>query len=258
MDFRKIGFWQLVLLVFLLNFVAQAIHEAGHWVVLETSGRGPVWSFTELVQIWGDPPPLHPEQWVETTSPNGEKGWERMASKPGRTGMILMEIGGPLASVVGVILGLSLMRFNRNLVLKQIGLVLAIVITLVMGFYYLRGFTRESGDEYFLAALLGMPKYVLMIPFSLFYFISFILEVLALGDWRTRLKWLGAVMIGSLPAGVFLATATGLVVSQVDRGNPLFQPVLGWSLPVLVVNLVALLALWFWYRRASRRDKSAG
>jgi hypothetical protein len=248
MDYRKIGFWQLVLLAFILNFVAQALHEAGHWVVLETAGRRPVWSFTELVQIWGNPPPLHPEQWLEITSPDGEKGWERMASQPGRIGMMLMEIGGPLASVLGVVLGLSLMRFVRNPVLKQMGLVLAMIITLVMGFYYLRGFTRASGDEYFLAALLGIPKYILMIPFSLFYITSFILEVLALGNWRTRVKWLGAVMVGSLPAGVFLVYATGLVISQVDRGNLLFQPVLGWSLPVLVVNLAAWLALWFWGR----------
>jgi hypothetical protein len=132
------------------------------------------------------------------------------------------------------------------------------IITLVMGFYYMRGFTRPNGDEYFLAALLGIPKYILIIPFSLVYIFSFILELLVLGDWRTRLKWLGAVMVGSLPAGLFLVYATGLVISQVDQGNPLFQPVLGWSLPVLVVNLAALLALWFWYRRADRRDKNGG
>ena len=258
MEFRKIGFWQLVLLAFLLNFVAQALHESGHWLVLETSGRAPVWNFNGLVQTWGDPPPLHPQQWLAVTSPDGEKGWEMLASQPGRNGQMLMEIGGPLASVLGVILGLSLMRFNRNPIVKQVGLVMALIITLVMGFYYLRGFTRPNGDEYFLAALLGIPKYILMIPFSIFYVASFILEVLALGDWRTRLKWLGAVMFGSLPAGLFLVYSSGFVLSQVDQGNPFFQPVLGWSLPVLAVNLAALLALLFWFRRAVRRNKDGG
>ena len=258
MDYRKIGFWQLVLLVFLLNFVAQALHESGHWVMLEPSGHAPVWSFTEIVQVWGDPAPLHPQQWLEVTAPDGGKGWEMLASEPGRNGMILMEIGGPLASVLGVILGLSLMCFSRNPIQKQMGLVLAMIITLIMGFYYLRGFNRPNGDEYFLAAFLGIPKYSLMLPFSLFYIASFILEVLALGDWRTRGKWLGAVMVGSLPAGVFLVYATGVVVSQLDQGNSLFQPVLGWSLPVLVVNLAAILTLCFWYRVAERRDSHAG
>ena len=67
MDYHKTGFLQLIILSFLLNFVVQTIHEAGHWVILETSGRGPVWGFNQLLQIW-DKAPLHSEKWVETVS----------------------------------------------------------------------------------------------------------------------------------------------------------------------------------------------
>ena len=72
MDYRKVGFWQLVILALLLNFIAQIIHEAGHWAVYETLGRGPVWGFTGLVQIWGNPPPLHPNEWIAMIAPDGE------------------------------------------------------------------------------------------------------------------------------------------------------------------------------------------
>jgi hypothetical protein len=74
MDYHKTGFLQLIILSFLLNFVVQTIHEAGHWVILETSGRGPAWGFNQLLQIW-DKAPLHPEKWVETVAPDGGKGW---------------------------------------------------------------------------------------------------------------------------------------------------------------------------------------
>ena len=126
------------------------------------------------------------------------------------------------------------------------GLVLALIIALIMGLYYLRSTSRTGGDEYFLAGLLGIPKYMIDIPFGLAFIAAFILGVSALGDWRTRLKWLGGLLLGSLPAGVFLMYANILVFSQVNQGNPLFRPLLGFSLPVVVVNGAALLLLWIW------------
>ncbi len=252
MDYRKVGFWQLVMLALLLNFVAQTIHEAGHWAVYETLGLGPVWGFTGLVQIWDNPPPLHPNEWIETIAPDGEKGWLRLASSPTKTEDIMMEAAGPLASLLGVVFGLSLMRLNRNLVMKQIGLILALIISIIMSQYYLRGFSRMAGDEYFLATLLGIPKYTIDIPFGLAFIIAFILEVWALGDWRTRLKWLGAILLGGVPVGLFLMNVNDLVQSQVNQGNPLFQPLLGFSLPVVVVNAIVLLALWIWWKWANK------
>lgn len=72
MDYRKISFWQLAILAFLLNFVVQTIHEAGHWAVLESSGRKPLWGFTQLLQIW-DGTPIHPDEWIETAGPDGKR-----------------------------------------------------------------------------------------------------------------------------------------------------------------------------------------
>jgi len=261
MDYRRAGFWQLLILTMLLNIVSQTIHEAGHWAVYETLGLGPVWGFTGVVQIWGDPP-LHPDEWIETISPDGERGWLRLTSAPSKTEDIIGLAAGPLASLLGVALGLSLMRWNRNPVTKQIGLVLALIGSILMSQYYLRGFSRRGGDEYFLAAHLGIPKYTIDIPFGLAFIAGLIAGLWALGDWRARLKWLSAILLGSVPAGLFLMNANDLVQSQINQGNPLFQPLLGFSLPVVIVNVIVLLSLWIWWKRASKMSsgvlKTAG
>ncbi len=252
-DYRKIGFWQLVLLAVLLNFVSQTIHEGGHWLVHQIAGRGPVWGFISLVQVWGDPP-LHPEDWIETTSPDGEQGWLRMASAPTKTEDIIALAAGPLAGLLGVVLGLSQVFSKRSPAVKQMGLVLALIGSLLMSQYYLRGANRMGGDEYFLAAHLGISKAALDIPLGLAFITSFVVGVWALGDWRTRLKWLGAVLLGSIPVGIFLMNADSLIRAQVNLENPLFQPLLGFSLPVIVVNALALLGLWLWWKRQARND----
>ena len=254
MDYRKIGFWKLVILAFLLNFVVQTIHEVGHWAVCEALGRGPVWGFTSLLQIWGDSPPIHPDQWIATTSPDGEKGWLHLTSALTKNEYNVMLPAGPLASLLGVIFGLILMRRSRNSVTKQMGLVVALIGSLLMSQYYLRGFSRMGGDEYFLAANLGIPKYIIDIPFGLAFILGFIIAVYALGNWRTRLKWLGAIMIGSIPSGLFLINGNSVILAQVNKGNHLFRPLLGWSLPVFIVNVTVCFILWIWWKRASGMD----
>jgi hypothetical protein len=253
MDYRKTGFWQLVLLAFLLTFVAQTIHEAAHWVVYEPLGLGPVWGFSSLVQIWGDPP-LHPTEWVATVAPNGENGWLRLATAPTKIEESTMLIAGPLASLLTVLFGLSLMRWNSNPANKQIGLILALIGSITMSQHYLRGFSPTSGgDELFLAADLGIPKYLLDIPLGLAFITTLILGFWVLGGWLMRLKWLGAVILGSLPAGIILMKANGILQSQINLGNPLFHPLLGWSLPVIVTNVIVIIALWFWWKRATKK-----
>jgi hypothetical protein len=254
MGYRKIGFGQLAILVLLLNFVTQTIHEAGHWAIYETLGLGPVWGFTSLVQIWSNdnPPPIHPNEWITTIAPNGERGWLHLTSSPSKNEESIMLAAGPLAELLGVVFGLILMRWNRNLATKQMGLVLALIGSLLMSQYYLRGFSRTGGDEYFLAAYLGIPKYTIDIPLGLASIIAFVLGVRALDDWQTRLKWLGAIMLGSVPAGLFLMKANDLVQTQINQGHSFFQPLLGWSLPVLIVNVIVCLALWLWWKWANK------
>ncbi len=251
MDYRRASFWQLLVLVVLFNFLLQAIHEGGHWAVYQAMGRGPVWGFTSLVQLWSETP-LHPNEWVPTTAPDGEQGWLHLASAPTSTAEeIAMLAAGPLATLLAVIAGLCLSRFGKSPIAQQMGLILALAGSLIFGQYYWRApFRDNSGDEYFMAAYLGIPKYMIEIPLGLAFLACFILSLRALGSWRNIAKWIGAVLLGSLPAGIFLMQANEIVQAQVNQGNPLFQPVWGFSLPVVIVNGLVLISLAIWWYRA--------
>jgi hypothetical protein len=78
----------------------------------------------------------------------------------------------------------------------------------------------------------------------------------ALGGWLTRLKWFGAIILGSLSAGILLMNAHGIFQSQINPGNPLFRSLPGWSLPVIVVNVIVLLALWFLWKWATKKNQA--
>jgi hypothetical protein len=81
-------------------------------------------------------------------TPDGEKGWFKLASATGKKEFSIMLIAGPLASILGVVFGLSLMRWSRFPSTKQMGLLMALISSFVMSQYYLRGFSRMGGDEY--------------------------------------------------------------------------------------------------------------
>jgi len=255
MEHSKACFWQLVALAMLLTIVSQAIHEAGHWAVYKTAGLGPAWGFTGLVQLWGEMP-VHSEEWVETSSPDGERGWLRLTAAPSKTEDIIGLAAGPLASLVAVVFGLIMGRLSRNQFTRRVGLVLALLGSLLMSQYYLRGFSRHGGDEYFLAGHLNVPKYIIDIPFGMAFLVCLLVGLNQLGNWRTRIKWMSAILLGSVPAGAALVGAHDLVTSRINQGDPLFQPVLGVSLPVLVVNVVAVLSLWIWWKEAKDRDSA--
>jgi hypothetical protein len=257
MDYRKISFWQLLALSMLLAFVAQFIHEAGHCAVYGLLGTEPVWSVNSLAQIWDDLP-LHPENWSTFITPNGESGWIRMTLVPSQTEHIAGLLAGPLASILGVLCGLGLVRFRRDAATRQIGLVLALTISLPMIQYYLRSPWRSTGDEYFSAAYLGVPKYALDMPFGLLFLMGFVLALYWLGDGKTRMKWLGVTVLGSTPVGLFIMYINGWVISQINQENRFFQPLFGFALPVFIFNVAVLVLLGIWWKYASARYCRAG
>jgi hypothetical protein len=97
--------WLVLWLAFLLNFVTQAAHEAGHWAVYQLGGHGPTWGLTRLVQT--DQMPRQPDEWVTLTYPDGDVGWLRLQSNvTGQVEQVMAAAGGPLASLL--VAGLSL------------------------------------------------------------------------------------------------------------------------------------------------------
>jgi hypothetical protein len=165
---------------------------------------------------------------------------------------------GPLASLMGVVFGLGLVRLRKDTATRQIGSVLVLTISLPMIQYYLRGPWRHTGDEYFIATYLGIPKYVLDMPFGLLFLMSFGLTLYWLGDWKTRLKWFGITTLGSMPMGLFIMSINGWVISQINQENLFFQPLLGFALPVFVFNVAVLVLLMIWWKYASTRYYRVG
>ena len=133
-----------------------------------------------------------------------------------------------------------------------IGIVEAVVATL----YYLRAPLRTGGDEYDVAVYLGVPKALIEVPLALAFLACLYLGLRILPSWHIRRMWLGTILVGSIITGVSMALFDPILITQVDARNPWFQPVLGYSLPVLFVNIFALIGIWIWYR--FQRDMQIG
>lgn len=246
---HEIGFLSLLILAMLINITTQTIHETGHLMVFQLMGHDPVWGFTKLVQIW-DTSPINPDEWVEVTSPDGERGWLKLSSPiASKAEDVISTAAGPLAGLLSAVLGLVIARQSKGRTFKQTGLALALSASLVAVLYYLRSPLRTGGDEYNIAMQLGIARSTIDIPLLIAFSSCLILSLRELPSWRVRLKWLGTVLIGSMTTGLLLFNADSLVISQVNAGNPWFQPVFGYSLPVFLTNGLALIGIWIWARR---------
>jgi len=244
MPYQGVKFWRLVLLTVLLGYLGgQIVHEAGHWAVLEIYRRGPVMSFTGLVQQ--EETPYYREGWSQFTAPDGEQVWLHLATLPGSdVEWVLMLAAGPLAQVVAMLLGFALIYFGEREQAKVIGLLLALINSFGPMVYQSRSMLgRGGGDEYLIAQFLGVPATVVHALFLAVAIVGLAVGMWTLFGWRTRLKWLGAICIGFVAQGPLLMYANRITQTQVVLGNPYFRPVLGWSLPVVIVSVVAGLIL---------------
>jgi len=95
------------------------------------------------------------------------------------------------------------------------------------------------------------------LPFILIELAGLLWGLYGMGGNRERILWLGAV-ISTFPIFRALTLVDALIVRVgVDRGDPLFISVFGWSLPVFAAHLSALIALvgfLSWGRRGLPRS----
>ena len=89
---------------------------------------------------------------------------------------------------------------------------------------------------------------IVEIPLALGYLACLVLGLRELTAWRVRLKWLGTILLGSIATGLPMAMLDPIIIAQVDAGNPWFQPVIGYSLPVFVTIGLTILGIWAWGR----------
>jgi hypothetical protein len=130
--------------------------------------------------------------------------------------------------------------------MKQAWLVYSLAASLVMVLYYLRAPMRTGGDEYDVALSLGVARSLVEIPFALGYLACLAFGLRALPTWKIRFIWLSAILLGTIVTGISMAMLDPVIISQVDAGNPLFQPVMGYSLPVFITTIVAFVGVWVW------------
>lgn len=241
----KPGFLRLLLLALLINLLTQAIHETGHLLAYQAYGRNPTWGFIGLVQRWNTPP-KHPEGWVQTSTPDGEIGWLRLDALPTEKSEIaIIGAAGPLASLFFAFLGLywAYKYKHSEGMFKYVALMLALSTSLVMGLYYLRSPFRVIGDEHDIATYFGLAKSWVEIPLGLAFITCFGLGFRWLSSWRERGVWFAACFLGSVSAGILLTVFDGWVREAVNQRIPLVQPFLGVSMPVLIVDALAVLGI---------------
>ncbi len=246
--FHQLHFLPLLILAMLVNTLSQLTHETGHHMVYQLMGHEPIWAFTKLVQQW-DMPPIRPDEWVETRGSEGERGWLKLRSPiTNPTEDLIAAAAGPLAGLLGAVLGLAVASRSKKVTWQQIGLAFSLTASLAAVLYYLRAPIRSGGDEYDVAVQLGIAKSFIEIPLGLAFAACLTIGLRHLPTWRVRLKWLGTIFLGSVVTGLLMVSADPLIIAQIDAGNGWFRPIAGYSLPVFVVNVLAFMGLWLWAR----------
>ena len=244
----QIRFFSLLILAMLVNMLGQTTHETGHHLVYQVLGHEPVWAFTKLVQIW-ETPPTNPAAWVETRGAEGEQGWLKLATPlTGKVEEAAAAAAGPLAGLLGAMLGLLIAARGQTVRWRQIGLAFTLSLSLTAVLYYLRAPLRAGGDEYDVAVQLGLATSAIEIPFALAYAACLAMGLRQLPTWHGRLTWLGTILLGSVATGILMVLADPFIIAQVDLGSRWVQPVLGYALPVLAVNVLVLIGLGLWVR----------
>jgi hypothetical protein len=232
------GFLRLLLIILLLNILgAQLLHEAGHWAVMQSFGRRPLWGFTSLVQL-SESGPSTPADWVELTNLDGSLSWLRLESLPATDAeWLLFLAAGPLAQVAAMVIGFMIARFSRSAVVRTMGFILALVNAFGGLLYQLVGLLRGGGsDETLIAHYLEVSPVPVSAVLAVAFGIGLVLAARTLATWKMRLQWGAALILGTLPIGPLLMRANNMVIEQVDAGHPFFRSLVGFSLPVFMTR----------------------
>ncbi len=237
-------FARLVAAAALANLVAgQILHEAGHWLVLSRAGRRPVWGITALVQLW-DRTPVEPCSWTRFEAPSGDSGWLHLGSLPGSNAeWSAFLAAGPLAQIVAIAVGLWLGSRSPSSSVRTAGVLVAFVNGLTLMLYELVGALRGGGaDETMLEAHTGIPWWLVASAFGLLAAAGLVAATIRLAGPRTRMRWFGAAILGALATGPLFGRLQTAIIDGVDGGNAMFRPIMGFSLPVVVLAIGGAVA----------------
>ena len=251
---RSVGrtLWLLLLVI----YGSVQLHEAGHWLVLECSGRGPTMGFAGLVQRW-DTPPQFPDHWQQIQYPEVGIGWMRLQSLPGsHLEWAAMLLAGQMVPLLLIGLGFFLFHRHRWNRAGVVGLML-VFVNGAMGLAKLIGLLAGSkGDLYFLSLHVPMHPTLLSLVFAALQLAGFAWAWCQLPPPRQRL-WGGLLVLGYFLIIIPLRLADARLRQLVNLEVNWVQPLFGWSKPVLLVNVLAvgLFALW-WVTETAKAEPS--
>ena len=167
-----------------------------------------------------------------------------------------MLLAGPIMHPILILVGILFMRIN-NAFLQKVGVMLVLINGLKFLTNLLSYFQGAIGDYYFIGVYSGIPHIYIVLLFVIVQFLGF-----AYGIYKSGrlLKEEGAsLLISIFLAGIIIITLlsklNGLIVEGVDNKNPFFMPILGWPLPVLIVNILLLVMILSLYKRSTSPDK---
>ncbi|RMG68053.1 MAG: hypothetical protein D6715_03295 [Calditrichaeota bacterium] len=245
------SFGSILWLTLVVIYASVALHEAGHWLMLELYGRGPTMGFAGIVQRW-DEPPLHPEHWQKIEYPEVGIGWMRLESLP-ETDLewAIMLLAGQLVPLILIVLGIFLYRRHGTARAGVLGLML-VFVNGAMGLGKLIGLLQGArGDLYFFSLHVPVNPTPLKLGFIGVQLAGLVWVWQKLSpSWR-RL-WGGSLVLGYFLIIIPLRIADGYLRQQVNLEAGWAQPLLGWSRPVLLAHalVAALFVLWWWRQPA--------
>ncbi|HSR45063.1 MAG TPA: hypothetical protein VLT15_07520 [Acidimicrobiia bacterium] len=244
-------FVRLLAAAALINLVgAQILHEVGHWLVLTVTGRSPVWGLTAMIQL-SDRAPVDPTGWSQLVSPTGDVSWLYLGSLPSSDAeWAIMLAAGPLMQVLAVGVGLLMAARAASPRARAFGLLLALVNGLSHGLYQMISSIRGGGsDEALLAEYTGLPWWLFAVVFGAAAAAGFVVAVRMMSGGPARRSWVGAAFLGSLATGPLFMRLQGLMIDGVDRGDALYSPILGFTLPIVVLTVLGVAGMWWVFRR---------
>jgi hypothetical protein len=209
-----------------------------------------VWGLTALVQL-SDRTPADPSKWVDASGTDGVTTWLRMASLPGSDiEWLVFLAAGPLAQLAGIGLGLRVARRADHPVVASVGLLVAIVNGFGHALHqFVAAIQGGVGDEALLAEYAGVAWWVFAGIFGLTAAVGCVAAIRMLPGKATRIRWGAAALVGATIPGPLLMRIQALVVDGVDRGAPMFAPVVGFSFPVVILGAAGMLGLRLLVRR---------
>ena len=224
---------QLILVGITLTGIFQFTHELGHLVVTIAYGGRATWGFSSPIQMW-DQAPRDESVWEPISLPTGDTGWVKFENPDTKSGEILFNSLGPIFSLAAFMIFLLSYVRSQSEQHQKLLLIGIFLLTFTLGFYYLTANTKVWSDEKAMAYLLDTTDLLFIIPLALIYFAGLAFSSVQLYKLGFRAKHFLIFIVTNIGTGVLMNRTQQIIIQQVDNGNALFNPILGFSAPVFL------------------------